>query len=110
MKSASCYGCTHEQYCNRSIEDNISKHLWCYVEEDRCPICNYHISHCQCLFGGSAHPDRHKRKEVVFDHLYLFTEYQIKHLVDLEHQWQISYGDPVKSQILKDLDEMYKKR
>ena len=65
----------------------------------KCPICDYEIINCQCLFGGSAHPDRSKRREVVFDHLYLFSEEQIKHLINLERHWQTSYGDNKRTQI-----------
>lgn len=59
----------------------------------KCPICDYEIKDCQCIFGGTAHPDRSKRKTVVFDHLYLFEKEQIEHLVNLQRTWQISYGD-----------------
>ena len=70
--------------------------------EEKCPICGYRISQCQCTFGGSAHPDRSKRREVVLDHLYLFTPCQIKHVIELEKYWEIDYGDPEKREILKD--------
>ena len=29
---------------------------------EKCPVCKYDISMCQCMFGGSAHPDRSKRQ------------------------------------------------
>jgi len=57
------------------------------------------------MFGGSAHPDRSKRRQVVFDHLYLFTKKQIKHLIALERYWQISYGDDELGKILKQIRE-----
>ena len=28
---------------------------------EKCPVCKYDISMCQCMFGGSAHPDRSKK-------------------------------------------------
>lgn len=59
----------------------------------KCPICDYEIEYCQCIFSGSSHPDRSKRKIVVFDHLYLFEKEQIEHLINLQKVWQISYGD-----------------
>lgn len=59
----------------------------------KCPICDYEIKDCQCIFSGTAHPDRSKRKIVVFDHLYLFEKEQIEHLINLQKAWQISYGD-----------------
>lgn len=59
----------------------------------KCPICGYEIKDCQCVYGGSAHPDRSKRKIVVFDHLYIFNKEQIEHLINLQKAWQISYGD-----------------
>lgn len=69
----------------------------------KCPICKYEIPSCQCRFSGSAHPDRSKRIEVVFDHLYLFNQEQIEHLISLERDWQISYGDEERTLIYKDL-------
>lgn len=59
----------------------------------KCPVCDYEIKDCQCVYGGSAHPDRSKRKIVVFDHLYIFNKEQIEHLINLQKAWQISYGD-----------------
>lgn len=70
---------------------------------DKCPICRYSIPTCQCRFGGSAHPNRSKRKEVVKDHLYLFTEEQVSHIINLERYWQTSYGDDEKQGILDEL-------
>ena len=70
---------------------------------EKCPICKYDISMCQCMFGGSAHPDRSKRKEVVKDHLYLFSARQIQHITSLEKRWQTSYGDEEKNRILEEL-------
>lgn len=68
-----------------------------------CPICGYQLGQCQCPFGGSAHPDRSKRREVVLDHLYLLSEEQLRHVIRLERGWQISYGDRERSEILKNL-------
>lgn len=73
----------------------------------KCPICNYDIKHCQCRFGGSAHPDRSKRKNVVLDHLYLFSKEQVEHILKLEKYWQTSYGDEECSQIREDLFKEY---
>lgn len=72
--------------------------------EEKCPICKYDISVCQCMFGGSAHPDRSKRREVVLDHLYLFSQTQIKHIISLQRHWQTSYGDEEKNKILEALN------
>ena len=75
----------------------------------KCPICDYEIKDCQCIFRGTAHPDRSKRKIVVFDHLYLFEKKQIEHLINLQKAWQISYGDDELEQeyekLLKELKE-----
>ena len=68
----------------------------------KCPICNYEIKDCQCIFGGTAHPNRSKRREVVFDHPYLFEKEQVEHLISLQRQWQTSYGD-------KELKQEYEK-
>lgn len=73
----------------------------------KCPICNYEINHCQCTFAGSAHPDRSKRIQVVLDHLYLFSTEQIKHILELEKYWQISYGDDERETIRKELEKEY---
>lgn len=63
---------------------------------EKCPVCKYDISMCQCMFGGSAHPDRSKRREVVIDHLYLLSPKQIEHIINLQQRWQTSYGDEEK--------------
>ena len=76
-------------------------------KKEKCPICNYELCRCQCKFGGSAHPDRSKRRDVVFDHLYLFSKKQIKHLISLERHWQISYGDEEKEDIRNALKQHY---
>ena len=73
----------------------------------KCPICDYHIEECQCRYSGSAHPDRHKREQVVFDHLYLFSEKQIKHLIELESFWSASYSDEEYNKILRELKNEY---
>lgn len=69
-------------------------------KQEKCPICDYKISSCQCLYGGSAHPDRSKRIHVVFDHLYLFSKKQITHLIELQKYWQ-SVMEIVIKKILK---------
>lgn len=83
-----------------------------YIDVERkwmkCPICNYDIEHCQCRFGGSAHPDRSKRRDVVLDHLYLFSKEQVEHILALERYWQTSYDDDERSRIRDDLFKEYK--
>ena len=69
----------------------------------KCPICGYELNYCQCYFGGSAHPNRSKRRDVVQDHLYLLSEKQLAHLIKLQAYWQTSYGDEERSKILDDL-------
>lgn len=69
----------------------------------KCPICGYEFNDCQCYFGGSAHPDRTKRREVVQDHLYLLSDKQLAHLIKLQAFRQTSYGDDEKSKILDTL-------
>lgn len=64
-----------------------------FFKKQKCPICDYPLDDCQCIFGGSCHPDRSKRARVVKDHLYLFSRKQIKHIVQLENSWGTSYGD-----------------
>ncbi len=55
-------------------------------KKEKCPICDYYLNYCQCRFGGSAHPDRSKRREVVLDHLHLLSKRQIKHIVKLQRK------------------------
>lgn len=72
-------------------------------KKEKCPICNYHLNYCQCQFGGSAHPDRNKKREVVLDHLHLLSKRQIKHIINLQRYWQVSYGDEERTKILANL-------
>lgn len=74
-----------------------------------CPICEYRISECQCLFSGSAHPDRSKRRKVVVDHLYLLNNKQIKHIQNLQSFWKSSYSDESMNEIVKELEKEIKK-
>ena len=71
----------------------------------RCPICDYYIEECQCKYGGNAHPDRSKQREVVLDHLYLFSEEQIRHIAKIEKYQCISYTDPEMNKIFESLKE-----
>lgn len=73
-------------------------------ERDFCPICKYPFINCQCRFSGSAHPDREKRQRVVFDHLYLLSHKQLKHVLGLQKWFGISYDDPEKEHIRKELE------
>ena len=75
-----------------------------------CPICTYDISMCQCLFGGSAHPDRSKRMAVVMEHLYLFSPKQVEHIIYLQRHWQISYFDDEMERIFEELRNEYEHR
>ena len=74
---------------------------------DKCPICNNPINMCQCKFGGSTHPDRGNRIEVVVDHLFLFSPDQVNHIIALQKWWNISYGDREREQIHKELVAEY---
>ena len=72
-----------------------------------CPICKYDISHCQCRFAGSAHPDRSNIRDVVLHHLHLLSQKQLDHIIKLEKYWDISYSDPELEVIRKDLKKHY---
>lgn len=74
---------------------------------DKCPICNYRIDMCQCRYGGSCHPDRSKRRAVVLDHLYMFSQEQIAHIANIERQCQVSYSDKEREAIRKELSDEY---
>ena len=54
------------------------------VHHEKCPICEYELHECQCIFCGSAHPDNSRRIKVVKDHLYLLSPKQVAHLIQLE--------------------------
>lgn len=73
----------------------------------KCPICNYKLNNCQCRFGGSSHSDRSKREKVVIDHLYLFSEEVIKHIIELERFWKISYTDESLDDIRNEIENEY---
>lgn len=75
------------------------------MSKDLCPICGYEIEYCQCLFGGSAHPDRNKEIDAVQSHLYLLSGKQLLHLLKLQRYWQTSYGDEERAKMLKCLEE-----
>ena len=75
------------------------------MKETICPICQYRITDCQCLFSGSAHPDNSKRREVVLDHLYLLSNEQIRHIQKLQSFWQTSYSDVNMNNIVEELKE-----
>lgn len=77
--------------------------------DENCPICNYKLRDCQCIFSGSAHPDRSKRIDVIKDHLYLLSPKQLKHLIELEEFWHTSYSDPEKTAIYNELKRKGKK-
>lgn len=97
------------------IENGTLIELPCKVGDDAldanevCPICGYplHPSDnqcgCQCYFAGSAHPDRSIRESIVYEHLYLLSPEQVKHIINLQSKKQISYCDEKKNQILKEL-------
>lgn len=70
----------------------------------KCPICDYEVNMCQCLFAGDCHPDRTKNREVVLDNLHLLTDEQIRHVQYLERYWNISYIDEEKEAIKRKLE------
>lgn len=87
--------------------------MTCNDYKNTCPICGYALNPpddfpalgCQCRFSGSAHPDYSKRIRVVCDHLYLLSKEQIKHIIELQRWWQMSYGDEEMNDIVKELTE-----
>ena len=64
------------------------------VHYEMCPICEYEIQHCQCIFDGIAHPDRSRRARIVKDHLYMLSPKQVGHVIAIEAYWNTSYGLP----------------
>ena len=63
------------------------------VHHEKCPICEYELHECQCIFSGNAHPDRSRRIRIVKDHLEMLSPKQVGHLIALESWWGTSYGD-----------------
>lgn len=107
--------CTAPRDCECAFWNSGKVQHYCFETEclsleqqEKCPICDYIIEDCQCYYGGSAHPDRSDRRRVVIDHLYLFSERQIRHIIDLQRRWQTSYGDEKRREILNGLLEEYK--
>lgn len=102
--------CSYGQRKEDNLDEAIEKYLKIKEEanmKEKCPICDYDIEHCQCCFGGSAHPDRSKREAVVRDHLYLFSDEQVQHIIELERYWRISYLDEEKEKIREELEREY---
>ena len=98
----------HQKWAKQ--KDELSENLGKLEEanmKEKCPICDYDIEHCQCRFGGSAHPDRSKRQSVVKDHLYLFSDKQVRHIIELERYWRTSYLDEEKEIIREELEREY---
>ena len=63
------------------------------VHHEKCRICEYELHECQCVFSGSAHPDRNRRIRIVKDHLEMLSPKQVGHLIALENWWNTSYGN-----------------
>ena len=76
---------------------------------DKCPICEYPLNQCQCLYAGDAHPDRSKCQRVVLDHLYILSEPQLRHVIELERWWNMSYADPELTEICDKMNAVNKK-
>ena len=74
------------------------------MNKNVCPICKYEFKHCQCPYGGKAHPNRSVRARVVFEHIYLLSDEQIEHLKKVQKMWRISYSDEEKEKIVKELE------
>lgn len=51
---------------------------------NNCPICGYPFKMCQCMFTGSAHPDRDRVMDYAFTHIDEYKEPQKSHLIDLK--------------------------
>lgn len=79
------------------------------LHHEKCPICEYEMHECQCIFSGSAHPDKSRRIRIVKDHLELLSQKQVGHLIQLEEWWQTSYGDQADVDEYKRLKEFLQK-
>lgn len=74
-----------------------------YVDVVACPICKYVIRHCQCRYTGSAHLDRAMRQDVVLHNLHLLSSVQLEHIIRLQREMQIDYGDEVRQKVQQEL-------
>lgn len=106
----------YQIFCTNRNCKVVLKTKWLETEQEaieawngevKCPICDYPIEDCQCCYSGSAHPDRSKREQVIFQHLYLFSEKQIEHLIKLQEFWSGGYADEERNKILKQLMDEY---
>lgn len=88
--------------CFADIDDTPVK-----LNSQSCPICRYGFTSCQCRYTGPAHPDRSLRKQVVLDNLHLLSKKQVKHIIKLESDLQVSYGDSEREAILKELTDAH---
>ena len=69
---------------------------------EKCPVCGYALNECECRVCSNG---MYKKREVVLDHLYLFSPEQIQHIIDLERDLKITYGDAERSKILIELEK-----
>lgn len=63
----------------------------CY--EERCPICNMPLRYCECANKSELSEDEEAAFQVALEHLYLLSEEQIRHLIEIERVWEIGYTD-----------------
>lgn len=73
------------------------------IRNKHCPICEYQFKECQCMYGGSAHPNRYNRERVVLDHLYLLSKKQIAHIQKLQEYQCASYSDAERTKEFNEL-------
>ena len=72
---------------------------------EKCPICENALNECNCRVCDTSKNDMYKKRQVVLDHLYLFSPEQIQHIIDLERDLKIAYGDSDRSKILIELEK-----
>lgn len=63
----------------------------CY--EERCPICDMPLRYCECANKSVLSEDEEAAFQVALEHLYLLSEAQRKHLIEIERVWEIGYTD-----------------
>ena len=60
---------------------------------ERCPICDYPLRYCECANKSVLSKKEEINLQVATDHLYLLSERQIRHLIEIERIWDIWYSD-----------------
>lgn len=82
------------------LDDNSNKEV---SDDTICPLCEHKVADCICKSGNHTNKDIGKKMKVVFEHLYLFNDAQVQHIINLQKKFKINYLDKEHSDILEEL-------